>query len=195
MAVQVHLRRCASAAADESLQVALRQLSLTEEQIRGFLSLGRQELKPPEPCEMGKLISEIAALVGPACEHAQVRFQHSCGADVPSISVDMQGLRGAMLNLTLNAIEAAGPGGKVVLLARFVNAERVIVIEVRDNGAGPPANLTESLGEPFVTGKPEGVGLGLMLAKQVASDHGGTLNWFREANETCFRLQLPVPSA
>lgn len=192
LAVQIHLRRCAGPVTDDSLNVALRQLSLTEEQIKGFLSLGRQEPKPIETCAVGRLVEEIAVLVGPACEHAQVRFIHQTEAGIPLIQADIQGLRGAVLNLTLNALEAAGPGGEVTLQAALTSGTQELLIEVRDNGPGPPANLAESLGEPFVTGKPEGVGLGLMLAKQVAADHHGSLTWLRAANQTCFRLVLPL---
>ena len=193
LAVQLHLRRCSSIkTSDDSLNVALRQLSLTEEQIKGFLSLGRQERKPPEPCDLAALIAEIAALVGPTCEHAQVRFQHHVPVGIPSLVADIQGLRGAVLNLTLNAIEAAGPAGEVHLHASELIGANGVLIEVRDNGPGPPPELNDALGEPFVTGKAEGVGLGLALAKQVAIDHGGTLTWERESNQTYFRLSLPL---
>lgn len=192
LAVQIHLRRCASSNQDDSLNVALQQLSLTEEQIKGFLALGRQEQKPRETCNIRELITEIAKLVGPACEHAQVQFQHQSAPDIPTTTADVQGLRGAVLNLTLNALEAAGPGGKVSVMAAFNPVGRQIRIEVRDNGPGPPQQLAESLGTPFVTGKPEGVGLGLMLARQVAADHGGSLTWEREGQQTCFRLMLPA---
>ncbi len=193
LAVQIHLRRCTSTnPTDDSLTVALRQLSLTEEQIKGFLSLGRQEQKPAEPCDIAKLIAEIAVLVGPTCEHAQVRFQHHAPTELPSLMADIQGLRGAVLNLTLNAIEAAGPAGEVRLQASEQNDANAVLIEVRDNGPGPPRELADALGEPFVTGKAEGVGLGLALAKQVAIDHGGMLTWEREGQQTCFRLSLPL---
>ena len=193
LAVQLHLRRCTSShQSDDSLTVALRQLSLTEEQIKGFLSLGRQEQKPPEPCDLGNLISEIAALVGPTCEHAQVRFAHDAPIRLSKLVADVQGLRGAVLNLTLNAIEAAGPGGEVHLQVSEQAFANALLIEVRDNGPGPPDELAEALGEPFVTGKAEGVGLGLALARQVAIDHGGMLTWERESGRTCFRLTLPL---
>ncbi len=193
LAVQLHLRRCVGKQeGDDSLTVALRQLSLTEEQIKGFLSLGRQEQKPAAPCDLARLIAEIAALVGPTCEHAQVRFEYAAASGLPGLVADIQGLRGAVLNLTLNAIEAAGPGGEVQLKANELSLANALLIEVRDNGPGPPSELTEALGEPFVTGKPEGVGLGLALARQVAIDHGGMLTWERESQQTCFRLTLPI---
>ena len=70
----------------------------------------------------------------------------------------------------------------------------VAAVEVVDSGPGPPSGLVETLCEPFVTSKPEGVGLGLALAQQVASDHGGRLSWTRGVGETRFTLAIPLPS-
>ena len=67
------------------------------------------------------------------------------------------------------------------------------MIQVSDTGPGPPPELRESLFDPFVTGKPEGVGLGLALARQVAQAHHGTVSWCREDGWTRFRLVLPLP--
>ncbi len=60
-----------------------------------------------------------------------------------------------------------------------------------DSGPGPPPEVAERLFEPFVTSKPEGVGLGLAVARQVAEAHGGSLSWRRDPDRTCFRIELP----
>ena len=193
LALQLHQRRCASATSDQSLGVALRQLSLTETQLRGLLSLGRSEHRPPAHCLVGDLVLEIEALLEPTCEHAGVSLLVECGPAGASVFVEIEGLRGAVLNLALNAIEAAGRGGTVAIRAA-ADAGKVS-IDVRDTGAGPPSELGDSLFDPFVTSKPEGVGLGLALARQVAIDHGGTLSWFRQDTETVFRLILPQVTA
>lgn len=196
MAIQIHAKRC-SKSDEDSLDVALRQLQLTEEQIRGLLSLGKPEQRTPIQREVQTLIEEIALLVGPVCKHAGVGFRQEMQfADdrTPDNTIvsDSERLRTALLNLVLNAIEAAGSGGEVWLKGQF-DAER-LVFEVIDTGPGPPAELGDRIFDVFITGKPEGVGFGLALAHQVAVDQQGHLNWTRENNRTCFRMELPAPT-
>ncbi len=62
---------------------------------------------------------------------------------------------------------------------------------VRDSGPGPSAEVSARLFEPFVTGKPEGTGLGLFVARQIAEDHGGSIRWQRCEGMTEFRVELP----
>ena len=189
MSVQLHARRFPPPAGDETLNVALRQLAMTEEQVKGILSLGRSERRAHAPCELGRLLGEIAMLVEPSCQHAGVSIRHPRPEITISIMADESGLRSAILNLTLNAIEAAGSGGEVRLGAS--TEEGGVVIEVCDTGPGPPPDVAESLFEAFVTGKAEGVGLGLAIAQRVAVEHGGRLSWCRQGGETRFRLSLP----
>jgi signal transduction histidine kinase len=98
-----------------------------------------------------------------------------------------------LLNVLGNAVEAAGPGGtvEVHLCGPKAGVDRV-VLEVIDSGPGPRPELAGRLFEPFVTGKPEGVGLGLAVARQVAEAHGGRISWHRAGGRTVFRIELPA---
>ncbi len=189
MSIQLHAKRFPPRDGDETLNVALRELTITEEQVKGLLSLGRLERQPHTECELGRLLEEITLLVSPSCEHAQVDLRRRPGEGPLHVMADAPGLRAAVLNLMMNAIEAAGPGGGVRL---GVSTDRMeAVIEVSDTGPGPPPDVAETLHEAFVTSKLEGVGLGLAIAHQVAAEHGGRLSWSREDGETRFRLALP----
>lgn len=189
MSVQLHARRYPSPEGDQSLDVALRQLAMTEEQVKGLLTLGRVERRASERVDLDALLADVALLVQPSCQHARVQLRLAQEHGGIVLLADRSSVRAAVLNLTLNAIEAAGSGG-VVSLETSVT-ENDVAIEVTDTGPGPPLELAASLCEPFVTSKPEGVGLGLALAQQVATEHGGHLSWHRSSNETCFRLALP----
>jgi signal transduction histidine kinase len=190
MSVQLHAKRSPPRPGDETLNIALRQLAITEEQVKGLLSLGRVEAQPHAPCELGQVLEDVSLLVNPSCEHAKVDLQLQRGDNPCHVIGDEAGLRSAILNLTLNAIEAAGPGGKVKLEASAGQGEATI--EVSDTGPGPPPEVAERLLEAFVTSKPEGVGLGLAIAHHVADEHGGRLSWSRQAGETRFQLALPI---
>ena len=170
MNVELHARRFPPRAGDQTLDIALRQLSITEEQLKRLLSLGRADRQPHAPCELATLLGDVALLVGPSCQHARVRFDRLAGNGSLSIAADEAGLRAAILNLAMNALEAAGPGGEVSLGAFAENGD--VVIEVSDTGPGPPPEVADHLFEPFFTTKPEGVGLGLALAPP-----GGSRAW------------------
>jgi signal transduction histidine kinase len=189
MSIQLHARRFPTQDRDPALDVALRQLTIVEEQVRGLLTLGRGERRRLAETDLASLVAEVASLVGPACQHAKVGFVCDTDDGPARLVADGPALRSAVLNLTLNAIEAAGGGGQVRLSVG--RESRSMTIEVRDNGPGPPSELAENLGEPFLTGKLEGIGLGLALARRVAAEHGGQLSWNRIGDETCFRVELP----
>ncbi len=86
-------------------------------------------------------------------------------------------------------IDAAGPGGEIVLSVRSDGSH--LVFDVNDTGPGPPPEIADNIFELFVTGKPEGVGFGLALAKQVVEQRQGSLSWERLDNRTHFRLVVP----
>jgi signal transduction histidine kinase len=135
------------------------------------------------------LIEEVAALVAPACKHQRVALEHAGLVDGDfSLRADAEQLRQMLMNLVLNAIEAAAPGGWV----RIELEETPVLVRlcVRDSGAGPSDEVAERLFEPFVTGKPEGIGLGLPVVRQIVAAHDGTVR-LQSGSPTCFEVTLP----
>jgi len=184
LALQLHRRRCPQAE-EESLDVALRQMLLTEEQIRGLVALIRDEHRPQHPGRLTDVIRETTALVSPMCEHRQIRFEVS--GDLGELHVaDADQMRAALLNLCINAIEATSSGG-LVRIDLTLNGNQAIV-DVSDDGPGIPADRESKIFTPFQTSKPDGMGLGLALVKQIAEDHAGTVSYQRKENRTILRL-------
>jgi len=193
LAIDLHRRRCpAPPAADESLAVATRQLDVLEEEVRGLLALGRPGEVTAGPVDVAALVAEVKDLAGPRSEHAGVRLEVDTPGPLPQCTGRREALRAALLNLALNAIDAAGRDGRVRLEARL--APGGLELAVEDDGPGPPPALEDSLTEPFVTGKQEGIGLGLAVARAVAEEHGGRLAWSRADGRTRFVIALPLPA-
>jgi signal transduction histidine kinase len=199
LAIDLHRRRCPGSnagLADDSLTVATRQLAILEEEVRGLLALGQPGLSghhaAPEPLDLAAVVAEVRDLIGPRAEHAGVTVACDVPGDLTPLSGRREALRAAVVNLALNAIDAAGRGGHVWLTARVVG--NGIDLSVEDDGPGPPADLAATLTEPFVTGKAEGIGLGLAVAKAVAEEHAGRLSWTRHEGRTRFTITVPGPA-
>lgn len=189
LALQLHARGHEDEDVPESLRVALRQLALMENYLTRFFDLGKAMETKPERIDLAALVDETASLLGPQCLHANIDLR-VLPSDRPTIvSADPGQLRQVLFNLVTNAIEAAGPGGRVAVRSHF--EPETVVLEVIDSGPGVSAEIAAKVFDPFVTGKPEGVGLGLAVSRQIAEAHHGRLMWSRTDEGTCFRLELP----
>jgi signal transduction histidine kinase len=192
LALQLHARDCGANGDGEALAVALRQLALLEAHLKRFLDLGRVGPGRRESVSLRSLVGETVALLRPRCKHARIDLRWQAPPEEATVLGDAGQIEQLLLNVIGNAVEAAGPGGWVeVALRREERPAPVVVIEVSDSGPGPPAEVAARLFEPFVTGKPEGVGLGLAVARQVAEAHGGRIAWSRDGKVTRFRIELP----
>src|SRR5439155_4984431 len=129
-------------------------------------------------------------LLRPRCQHAHNELRWRMPVAPVALNADINQISQVILNLLTNAIDAAGPGGWVE--ATVGRTDRSAFAEITDSGPGPGPQVAARLFEPFVTCKPEGVGLGLAVAKQIVEAHGGTIHWERRDGATCFRIELRV---
>jgi signal transduction histidine kinase len=185
----------------EPLQVALRQLARIESNLSQFLSLGKPAPVVRTPVDLTEVLTAAVELHRPQCRHTGVTLAWQPG-EPQMIDGDAVLLGHLFGNLIGNAVEAAGAGGKVevdlLVGAPLVGAQSdghpqgvPLQVLVRDTGPGPPPHLADRLFEPFITGKGQGIGLGLAVAKQAADAHAATLDWHRDAGHTVFRVVFP----
>jgi signal transduction histidine kinase len=201
LALQLFADELPPSADTAALEVALRQLTLVETNLKRFLDLGREGTRR-EPCDLGRLTGEAVELLRPQCRHTSTDLRWIPPASPVVVLGDPGQIGQLVLNLLGNAVEAACPNGRVEVRVRDKkDAARADggadprraderVLEVCDSGPGPPTEIADRLFEPFITGKPEGVGLGLAVARQIAEAHGGYITWDRASGVTCFRVAL-----
>jgi signal transduction histidine kinase len=113
-------------------------------------------------------------------------------------------LQQAITNLVLNAIQASEPGQEVTIDAELTQVKQgksqneFVVFRVTDRGPGIPKDRRERIFEPFYTTKPpgEGTGLGLSVVREIAQEHGGSVEVSSEPGEgATFKLYLPRDAA
>jgi signal transduction histidine kinase len=199
MALDLHVAENGSGESAECLDVAKRQLRLMESQLQRFLRVGKQPQKlVMEVVDLGELVDELTPLVRPAAQHAGVALECRINSRPVVVRGDGEALGQVVLNLLLNAVDAAHQGaldrpgeGRVdVSIGR--NSDNMADLVIADSGNGPSEAIAASLFEPFVTSKPEGAGLGLAVAKEVVAEHGGSIDWKRENGMTRFRVVIPL---
>jgi signal transduction histidine kinase len=122
--------------------------------------------------DCGDLADSVLALLEGRARAASVTLRRRGDAHA---TVDPQRIRGALVNLVANAIEACPQGGQVEIAieddgstARFA---------VTDTGTGMPAHVAERIGTPFFTTRERGAGLGVALARAAFEQHGGSLEY------------------
>jgi signal transduction histidine kinase len=200
MAIELHQRQCPASSA-EALEVALRQLRLMESYLQRFLALGRPKRAVREPVPLAALVEDVFTLVRPACLHAGIELSAVKPETPLCVLGDADELRQLLLNLAMNSVDAVSgqeqPLKRIVLELQPGEPDASAsgghcALCVRDSGPGPSSEVSSRLFEPFVTGKPEGTGLGLFVARQIAEDHGGTIGWQRREEMTEFRVELQV---
>lgn len=145
------------------------------------------------------LLEHVARLTE-AREDTSVRLKRQYDPSLPSLQLDENQIIQAILNLTNNAVLAAGPGGSLVFrtnaMANFtigsICHRMVVGIDIEDDGPGIPEDIRDSIFFPLVTGTREGTGLGLPLAQELLNRHGGFIEFSTRPGRTIFSLRLPV---
>lgn len=153
----------------------------------------------PERLNVHELVEHVARLVEAEAPPA-VRIARDYDPSLPELAVDRGQIVQALLNLAKNAREAIGARGRILFRTRAlrqftlnnVRHRLVASIEVCDDGPGIPTALQARLFSPLASTKPGGSGLGLALAQELATRHGGLIECSSRPGETVFSLLLPI---
>jgi signal transduction histidine kinase len=181
----------------------LSRLAIIEEQIakvtttvRTLLDRSRQMGRKTRTTA-GELVTRVIEVMLPSLHAAHIKHEMDLPAGETPILVDATNLELALLNLMTNAVDAMSSGG--TLRVRVLDgAPGRVRIEIADTGHGVPSDLMPRIFEPWVsTKKPgRGTGLGLPIARDVVSGHGGSISvTSTEGTGTTFTIDLPSDAA
>jgi len=154
----------------------------------GTVALDRRSVTPLELVDVAISVHRAAA------RERHVELHREVAADVPPVSADAERLQIVLANLITNALRHAPAGSHVTL--RALPAGRGVRFEVHDSGPGVPADLQARVFEKFARGEQEpagGAGLGLFIAREIVSAHGGSIGVDSAPGEgATFWFELPA---
>jgi two-component system sensor kinase FixL len=161
------------------------------ERLRAFLTNGKPQLAP---LVLGDAARGVAsALVDEARVHGvEIRVEAQSETAILADRVQVEQI---LVNLVRNGIEAAAErtSGEKQVKVRISQSNGEICVDVEDNGPGVADEIAGRLFEPFTTSKPRGMGLGLLLSRQIVEAHGGRL-WCERTSAQGAHFAFRLPS-
>ena len=140
-----------------------------------MLQYSKDEALNLKPCHFNHLVESAVKTIHPQANQLQVEIIVQTDEEVQPVSMDAEKMRDVIMNLLVNAIEAAEPKtGEVAVQTELDKDNQQVMLRVSDNGRG--IGNTDQIFEPFYSTKDNiGAGLGLTIAQKITQKHGGTL--------------------
>ncbi len=177
----------------EAMQLAVEQTLRSGDiirRLRTFVSRGEATRQPEST---PKLIEEALALALVGAKERGVKVLISLDPNLPAVAVDRVQIQQVLLNLIRNAMEAMEDVSVRQLTVAASAAARHVLVTVRDTGTGVTPEIEAKLFQPFVTTKPEGMGIGLSVCRTIIEAHDGRL-WMEQnpGGGSVFHFTLPM---
>jgi two-component system NtrC family sensor kinase len=161
--------------------------------VKNLLMFSRQAPPKLEEVDPAEVVERAVALIRHTYAVQNLELHLTLGHAAARVRGDAGQLQQVLLVLLVNAQEAMPHGGHVWL--ETAGADGAVVITVRDDGPGIPAEVRDRIFEPFFTTKQDGprTGLGLAIAAGIVEKHEGTIAVESEAGRgTQFTVRLPA---
>jgi signal transduction histidine kinase len=158
--------------------------------LRDFFRAGTTRL---EAVEVTDLLAAARGIGENTIAGRAITLETESASSLPAVYIDRLQIELVLRNLLANAVDSlitSARQGSCIKIAAQRHDESHVRVVVIDNGPGVPAATREGLFEPFVSGKPAGMGLGLAVSRAIAEAHGGSLE-ARAAEHGEFQLVLP----
>jgi signal transduction histidine kinase len=145
------------------------------------------------PVDVAQAARDVLQLLEPECSKRAVAVQLQGPTSLLALGdpVALEQILHNLVNNALSALEQIEGRARVLTLTVVAVAPATVRLSVQDNGPGVPVALAERLFEPFVSGRPGGLGLGLSLCETLAAEMGGHIRHSPAQPGAVFVLELP----
>ena len=159
--------------------------------VEQILNFARPVSLTLRPGDLNQIINDVLELLHPQSTANTVEVRFSPDQQTATALIDESSMRGALMNLVLNAIEAMPHGG--TLSIAIDQTDETVRLEIADTGPGIGEEEAKNIFEPFYTTKAQGLGLGMPYAGKIIEQHGGTISLKSRVGEgTTISIALPA---
>ena len=176
---------------EECTKMIIDHVDLIRNLVNEFSAFAKFPTANPVLCELPPIITETLALYKEG--HLDIDFKFSLHDEIPTLNLDRQQIKQAMINLVDNAIVSIKQKGSVHISLSHDPILNMVRIEVADNGEGISDENKTRLFEPYFSTKSMGMGLGLTIVSSIIADHNGLIRVRdNKPHGAIFVIELPV---
>jgi signal transduction histidine kinase len=178
----------------EDLEIIELEILRLERSLQAFLDFARPPKMERRMLDLSGVIEQALALLSGRTRKQEVRVDYEPPVTQVKVEADGEQLRQLLINLAMNSLDVMPHGGILTIKVVSMQLDRPFVeVHVSDTGPGIPKELLPRLFQPFVSGKETGLGLGLVVSRRIAEEHGGYL-WATNQLQggACMILRLPA---
>ena len=162
--------------------------------IHGIRHFVRKDQERRCALSLNQVVSEVLQLLHSDLIGRATRIETELAPDLPLIQADPVHMQQVLINLIVNSVEAMGDfppdRRRIEITTRASNGS--VHLAVRDFGIGLPLEDPDKIFTHFFTTKPDGMGMGLAIARSIIEAHGGELEAQNLSDGACLCLSLPV---
>lgn len=176
---------------EKDIEIISAEMERMNKIISHFLDYAKPNEPIQEECDVNEILRDAQFLLSHAFKRKKIKLKSRLEKQLPIILADRSQLQQVILNLLLNSTEALPDGGQITL--RSARRKDEVQIEIQDNGPGIDARVMQKLFLPFTTTKPNGLGIGLSIAKRIIDAHNGQFSIKSSAEDgTVATVKLPI---
>jgi signal transduction histidine kinase len=158
-----------------------------------FLNFAKVRTVRFEAADLNEHVRKAIEFFAPQATESNIEILMYLDPDLPSVVLDHESFRGALLNLVINAFQAMPDGGQLVV--RTKTTASGVALELIDTGCGMADRTKAHIFDAFFSTKPGGSGLGLPTTRKIIQAHGGEIRLESEVGRgSKFTIDMPLPA-
>jgi two-component system, NtrC family, nitrogen regulation sensor histidine kinase NtrY len=176
---------------EECTNMIVDQVGELKRLVNEFSIYARMPSSTPAPNDLNQVVEESVSLYRESHKDVNIFLRKS--EEMPTLNLDREQMKRAMINLLDNAMDAVEGAGEIHVDLFYDKEEEKARVEVSDNGNGIPPEHKMRLFEPYFSTKKHGTGLGLAIVSSIINDHNGSVSVHdNQPKGSRFIIELPA---
>lgn len=177
----------------EYITIILKEVDSINHVIQQLLDFAAPSKNFYSSININHLIEEVLILINTSHRSNNIDIELSLDHQLPTLYLDKELMKQALLNLIINAIQAIPAQGIIQISTKLSSNQKYQLICIKDNGEGIPEALLNKIFNPFFTTKLSGTGLGLPIVQKIIASHKGKITIKNNVNSTGVTVEIALP--